>query len=88
MQHVKARVLVTLAIYIYIYTQHAKRSGGMMLAMIPIVSIIQALPQTSDGPVEPHAALVTGLILAALSAAALRWLKPTGLILNWGLWTT
>ncbi len=72
----------------YVYAQHLKRSGGMMLAMLPIIFIIQALPQTPDGPVEPRAALVTGLALTALSATTLRWLKPAGLILNWGLWTT
>ena len=72
----------------YVYARHLKRSGGMMLALLPIIFIIQALPQNPDGPVEPRAALMTGIVLAALSAITLRWLKPAGLMSNWGLWTT
>ncbi|THG39121.1 hypothetical protein [Sphingomonas olei] len=72
----------------YVYAQHLKRSGGMMLAMLPIIFIIQALPQTPAGPVQPRAALVTGIVLAALASAAFRWLKPAGLVPKWALWTT
>jgi hypothetical protein len=72
----------------YVYALHSKRSGGMMLAMLPIIFIIQALPQTPDGPVEPRAALLTGIVLAASSIVALRCLKPAGLVSKWALWTT
>lgn len=72
----------------HVYAQHLKRSGGMMLAMLPIIFIIQALPQTPNGPVQPRAALVTGIVLTALASAALRWLKPAGLMSKWATWTT
>ena len=72
----------------YVYALHLKRVGGMLLAMLPIILIIQALPETPNGPVQPRAALITGMILSASSIAALRWLKPAGLVSFWALWTT
>jgi hypothetical protein len=69
-------------------TEHLKRAGGLMLAMILIICILQGLPQTPGGPVQPRAALVTGIVFAAFSSATLHWLKPTGVMSKWALWTT
>jgi len=71
-----------------VYADHLKRAGGLMLAMVLIIFIIQALPQTPDGPVQPRAVLVTGIVFAGFSSAVLRWLKPAGVMSNWALWTT
>jgi hypothetical protein len=72
----------------YVYARHLKRVGGMLLAMLPIILIIQALPENPSVPVQPRAALITGMVLAVSSAAALRWLKPAGLVSFWALWVT
>lgn len=72
----------------YVYAQHLKRFGGIMLAMLPIGFIMQALAQTPDDPVEPRAAHLTGLVLVVFSGVALRWFKPTGPMTKWALWTT
>ena len=37
----------------FVYAQHLKRSAGMMLAMLPIIGVILALPQNPDGPIQP-----------------------------------
>lgn len=72
----------------YVYAQYLKRSSGMALAMLPIMFVIQALPHTPDGPVQPYAALITGVVLAAFSILMLRLMKPSGLVFSWALWTT
>jgi len=72
----------------YVYAEHLKRAGGMMLAMLLIIFIITGLPQTPDGPVQRRAALVTGIVFVAFSSAVLGWLKPAGIMSNWAIWTT
>lgn len=72
----------------YLFAQNAKRSNGIALAMLPIIFILQALPRTPGGPVEPRALLLAGIVLAAFSIVGLRWLKPARLVSKWALWTT
>lgn len=72
----------------YVYTRYSKRSAGMALAVILIFSLLGKLPLSSEGTPEPLPVLVTGIVLAALSTMILRRLRPAGLMLKSGLWTT
>jgi len=71
-----------------VYAEHLKRAGGLMLALLVIILILQGLPQTPDGVVQPRAALVTGIVFVAFSSATLHFLKPAGVMSKWALWTT
>jgi Fe2+ transport system protein B len=71
-----------------VYAKHLMRAGGLMVAMLLIIVILQSLPQNPDGTVQPRAALVTGIVFAAFSSATLHWLKPAGVMSQWALWTT
>lgn len=72
----------------YVSTRYLKRSGGMSLAVLLIFFIAAALPLSSDGVPKPLPVLVTGIVLTALSTTILRSLRPAGLMLKSGLWTT
>jgi len=71
-----------------VYAELLMRAGGLMLAMLMIICVLKALPQTPDGLVQPRAASVTGIILAAFSSAVLHWLKPAGIMAKWALGTS
>lgn len=71
-----------------VYAELLMRAGGLMLAMLLIIVVLQALPRTSAGTVQPPAALLTGIVLVAISSAVLYSLKPAGIVSNWAMWTT
>jgi hypothetical protein len=60
----------------------------MSLAVLLTFFIAAALPLSSDGVPKSHWVLVTGIVLTALSTIILRRLRPAGLMLKSGLWTT
>ena len=70
------------------YTELLMRAGGLMLAMILMIVVLQALPRTPEGTIQPRAVLVTGIILAAFSSAVLHWPKPVEIVAKWALGTT
>lgn len=70
-----------------VYAELLMRAGGLMLAMVMIIVVLEALPQTTEGLVQPRAALVTSIILAAFSSTVLHWLQPAGIMAKWALWT-
>ncbi|NII59863.1 Ni,Fe-hydrogenase III large subunit [Sphingomonas aerolata] len=71
-----------------VYAELLMRAGSVMVAMLLIIVVLQALPQTPEGLVQPRAALITGIILAAFSSAVLHWLKPARIMAKWALGTT
>jgi hypothetical protein len=70
-----------------IFSDHYKRSAGMVMGVAPVFVLMGKLPRSSDGTPERLPLLLACAGLSVLVIGCFFWLKPRSLVAKWGLYS-
>jgi len=69
------------------FSEHYKRSAGLVMGAMPFLLLINKLPRTSEGPPETLPLLLVCAGLGVVALGGLMWLKPRSLLARWALYS-